>query len=180
VGPVDPGPPQPIVETVPYQEILTPVPVRARIPARLGVENVLMYYRTFGTREWSTLPLGRYGQTWQGVVDCLEVSTITGPLQFFMHWRDGAGGLVADAGSPHSPFRVDVVYRSPYGPTALAGEPPPWRCADPADCPPGLSGCPLSVPKRPACRTDDDCGSEDYCAWDGYCDAVTPVFAPAR
>lgn len=176
-GPVDPGPPQPIVETVPYQEILTPVPVRARIPARLGVDNVLLYYRTFGTRVWTLLELGRSGQTWQGTIDCLEVSTITGPLQFFLQWRDREDRLVAATGSPSYPYRVDVVYRSAQGPTALAGEPPPWRCADPADCPPGLAGCPQYVPRRPACRSDEDCGSDDYCAWDGYCDAVTPELA---
>ena len=175
----DPGPPQPLVETVPYQEILTPVPVRVGLPAKIGIEQVVMLYRTFGTREWSTVPLQRNGQFWHGAVDCLEVSTITGDLQFFLVGEDERGRVVAANGSPAWPFVVPIVYRAPHGPSALTGEAPPLRCADPADCPPRFPGCQPYVPQRAACGTNEDCGEGDYCAWDGYCDAVVPVIAAA-
>ena len=173
----DPGPPKPLVETVPYQEILTPVPVRVGLPAKIGIEQVVMLYRTFGTRDWSSRPLERHGQYWHGAVDCLEVSTITGDLQFFLVGEDANGRVVAANGSPAWPFVVPIVYRAPQGPTALTGEAPPLRCADPADCPPHFPGCKPYVPQRTPCATSDDCAEGDYCAWDGYCDAVVPIIA---
>jgi hypothetical protein len=173
----DPGPPQPVVETVPYQEILTPVPVRVGLPAKIGIEQVVMLYRTFGTREWSSVALQRAGQFWHGAVDCLEVSTITGNLQFFLVGEDATGRVVAANGSPAWPFVVPIVYRAPQGPSTLTGQAPPLRCADPADCPPGFPGCPHYIPRRAPCAVDADCANGDYCAWDGYCDAVVPIFS---
>ena len=64
----DPGPAQPALETVPYQEILAPVPIRVRFPVRYGVEDVILYYRTFGERTWNALRLLRSGQTWHGAI----------------------------------------------------------------------------------------------------------------
>jgi hypothetical protein len=174
---VDPGPPQPLVETVPYQEILTPVPVRVGLPATVGIEQVLMLYRTFGTREWRSVPLERSGQFWQGAVDCLEVSTITGDLQFFLVGEDVESRVIAANGSPAWPFVVPIVYRAPDGPSALVGQAAPLRCSDPADCPPRFPGCTPFVPSRAPCGADADCGEGDYCAWDGYCDSVVPVFS---
>jgi hypothetical protein len=171
------GPPKPVVETVPYQEILTPVPVRVGLPSKIGIDQVVMLYRTFGTREWTSRPLARSGHFWHGAVDCLEVSTITGDLQFFLVGEDADGRVVAANGSPAWPFVVPIVYRAPQGPTALTGEAPPLRCADPADCPPRFPGCRPLVPQRAPCASNDDCAGGDYCAWDGYCDAVVPVIA---
>src|SRR5262245_60944731 len=76
--PADPGPPAPVVEYVTKQEILTPLPLRVRLPARYGAENVLVFYHTWGSRGWGVLPLERSGQTWSGEVSCREVSTVTG------------------------------------------------------------------------------------------------------
>jgi hypothetical protein len=177
------GPPQPVVETVAYQEILTPVPVRVGLPASVGIEHLVMLYRTFGTREWTSTQLARTGHFWHGAVDCLEVSTITGDLQFFQVGQNEQGQVVAANGSPAWPFVVPIVYKAPDGPSALVGEKPPPRCPDPADCPPGFPGCKEYAPRRPACSQDADCAEGDYCAWDGYCDAVVPVIAmspPAR
>jgi hypothetical protein len=174
---VDPGPPQPTIETVPYQEILSPVPVRVRFPTRLGVDHVILYYRTFGERTWNALRLMRSGQTWYGAIGCLEVSTITGYLQFFLHGQDPNGNVVVATGTPSGPHVVQIASRLESGPTGLPGDPPTWRCVDPADCPPGFAGCPSYVPRRPECWTNADCPQGDYCAWDGYCDSVTPIFA---
>lgn len=170
-------PPQPVVETVAYQEILTPVPVRVGLPPSIGIDHMVMLYRTFGTREWTSVELERNGYYWHGAVDCLEVSTITGDLQFFLLGQNAAGQVVAANGSPAWPFVVPIVYRAPDGPTALVGEQAPLRCSDPADCPPGFPGCKEYAPRRPACRSDAECAEGDYCAWDGYCDAVVPVIA---
>jgi hypothetical protein len=64
-----------------------------------------------------------------------------------------------------------IVGNLPGGGQALAGQAPPLRCHDPADCPPDFPGCPAYVVARPACDVDRDCPRGLRCAWDGYCDA---------
>jgi hypothetical protein len=164
----DPGPAEPSVEVVPEQEILTPVPVRARLPARLGVDSVALRYRTRGTRDWSSTELFRAGQTWSGEVPCREVSTITGDLQYYLVARNSGGRLIATSGTASWPHVTSIRYRLPSGARGLPGELPEWRCPDPADCPPGFPGCPSQELLRPACSSNGDC-DRGYCAWDGYC-----------
>src|SRR5262245_46672658 len=67
---VDPGPPMPVVEYVTSQEILTPLPLRVRLPARYGAERVLVFVLTWGSRDWAVVELARDGQTWSGEVSC--------------------------------------------------------------------------------------------------------------
>jgi hypothetical protein len=43
---VDPGPPHPIIEHVEQQEVLTPLPLRVRLPASYGAQYVLALVRT--------------------------------------------------------------------------------------------------------------------------------------
>ncbi|HRI71781.1 MAG TPA: hypothetical protein PK156_46430, partial [Polyangium sp.] len=44
----DPGPPLPVVEHVIMQEILTPLPLRVRLPARYAAEHVLVFVLMWG------------------------------------------------------------------------------------------------------------------------------------
>lgn len=170
--PVDPGPPAPVVEYVTRQEILTPLPLRVRLPARYGAENVLVFYHTWGSREWGVLPLARAGQTWSGEVSCREVSTVTGDTRYFFLALDAAGEPVVGSGSPEWPHVATIVGKLPGGPRSLSGEARPSRCHDPADCPPDFPGCPAYTFLRPACQSDVDCLGGGHCAWDGYCNAA--------
>ena len=165
---MDPGPSSPVVEYVQRQEILTPLPLRVRLPRSTGTEHVVVLVRTWGSRGWKGIELARNGQTWTGEVSCREVSTVTGDTKYFFVALDEEGELVGGSGSSDWPHVATIVGKLTDGAQALPGGTIPRRCHDVADCPPDFPGCPAYQMKRKACRSDEDCG-EKKCAWDGYC-----------
>lgn len=167
----DPGPPAPVVEYVETQEILTPLPLRVRLPAAMNAEHVVVLYKTWGSRGWSAHELGRDGQTWMGEVSCREVSTVTGDTRYYFVAFDEEGSLVAGSGSPDWPHVATIVGKLEGGAQSLSGDRAPLRCHDPSDCPPDFPGCPYYAMKRHACHSDHDCAEagQDRCSWDGYC-----------
>jgi hypothetical protein len=177
VAAIEPEPPAPIVEYVTQQEILTPLPLRVRLPARYGAERVLVAFRTWGSRDWDVTELSRLGQTWTGAVSCREVSTVTGDTRYFFVAVNGEGDEVVGSGWPEWPHVATIVRSLPDGPQGLAGDGPAFRCHDPADCPPDFPGCPAYAVRRPACRGDEDCARGGRCAWDGYCDNPAQIVA---
>jgi hypothetical protein len=158
-----------MVEYVTAQEILTPLPLRVRLPARYGADRVLVFFQTWGSRHWDTLELARAGQTWTGEVSCREVSTVTGDTRYYFLAVDADNRAVIGSGWPEWPHVATVVSKLADGPRALAGMAPPDRCHDPADCPPDFRGCPAYAVRRPACQEDRDCRAGSGCDWDGYC-----------
>ena len=166
---MDPGPDAPEVEYLRQQEILTPLPLRVRLPTRYAAEHVLVFVRTWGSPGWSMVELARAGQTWSGEVSCREVSTVTGDARYFFLALDERGRTVVGSGSPEWPHVATIVGALPEGPQSLAGEAPPMRCHDPADCPPDFPGCPAYALVRPPCASSEECRG-GLCAWDGYCD----------
>jgi len=175
----DQGPPYPIVEYVTHQEILTPLPLRVRLPARYGAESVIVLYQTWGSKDWAMMELERAGQSFTGAVSCREVSTVTGNTRYFFLALNADGQVVVGSGSPEWPHVATIVSSLPGGPQTLADEPEPVRCHDVADCPPDFPGCPAYALLRPPCRSDVDCQGGERCAWDGYCGAPTEAEAQA-
>ncbi|MEZ4302970.1 MAG: hypothetical protein R3B70_49055 [Polyangiaceae bacterium] len=164
------GPSRPVIEYLSHQEILTPLPLRVRLPAQTRAEHVFVLFRTWGSGDWGTLELARAGQTWTGQISCREVSTVTGDTKYFFLALDRRGEVVAGSGSPDWPHVATIVGKIPGGPRSLPGQEAPERCHDPADCPPDFPGCPAYTVLRPVCVTSADCGG-GQCAWDGYCDS---------
>lgn len=171
-APVDPGPSFPIVEFVTQQEILTPLPLRVRLPTRYRAEHVLVFVHTWGSRDWTALELARAGQTWAGEVSCRAVSTVTGDTRYFFVALDAQGDTVVGSGWPEWPHVATIVGSLPNGAQGLPGQFTPVRCHDPADCPPDFPGCPAYAILRPRCQSGDDCLGSGRCAWDGYCEAT--------
>jgi hypothetical protein len=166
------GPATPTVEYVQRQEVLTPLPVRVRMPAASGTEHVVVLYRTWGSRGWHPMELARSGQTWTGEVSCREVSTVTGDTKYFFVALDADGNPVGGSGSPDWPHVATIVGSLPDGAQALTGGSIPMRCHDVADCPPDFPGCPAYEVRRRACRTGRECSDGQRCGWDGYCESV--------
>ena len=169
-GVQEPGPAVPTVEYVTRQEILTPLPLRVRMPAASGTEHVVVLVRTWGSRGWHPMELARSGQTWAGEVSCREVSTVTGDTKYFFVALDADGNPVGGSGSPEWPHVATVVGALPDGAQSLPGGVIPMRCHDPADCPPDFPGCPAYDVRRRSCRTDNDCSEVQRCGWDAYCE----------
>lgn len=151
------------------QGILTPVPIRVALPADLDAHRVLVHYRVRGSPTWTTLELRREGTgpTFAGAIPCLEVSTITGDLAYYIRVHDADGGVIAYVGSRASPFLVTVLHETER-PDLRSGA----RCPDPADCPRGLPGCPSEEVERVPCRADSDCEGGAVCSWEGFCEDV--------
>ena len=172
ITPADPGPAVPTVEYVTRQEILTPLPLRVRMPSASNTEHVVVLVRTWGSRGWHPMELSRSGQTWSGEVSCREVSTVTGDTKYFFVALDGDGNPVGGSGTPDWPHVATIVGKLPDGAQALPGGVIPMRCHDPADCPPDFPGCPAYAWHRRSCRTDSDCGESRRCGWDAYCESA--------
>jgi hypothetical protein len=170
-APTELGPAAPTVEYVTRQEILTPLPLRVRLPAALNTEHVVVLVRTWGSRGWHPMELTRDGQTWSGEVSCREVSTVTGDTRYYFVALDGDGNPVAGSGTPDWPHVATIVGSLPGGAQGLPGDDVPVRCHDPADCPPDFPGCPPYAVQRASCRSYRDCAEGQLCDWDGYCQA---------
>jgi hypothetical protein len=172
IVPTEPGPAVPTVEYVTHQEVLTPLPLRVRMPSASGTEHVVVLVRTWGSRGWHPMELARNGQTWAGEVSCREVSTVTGDTKYFFVALDGDGNPVGGSGSPEWPHVATIVGKLPDGAQALPGGVIPMRCHDPADCPPDFPGCPAYAMRRKSCRSDADCSESQRCNWDAYCESA--------
>ncbi|MDB4941650.1 MAG: hypothetical protein JWP97_1184 [Labilithrix sp.] len=167
------GPATPTVEYVAAQEILTPLPLRVRLPAAEDAEHVVVLFHLWGERGWKNVELARRGQTWSGEISCREVSTVTGDARYFFVVLDDRGEIVGGSGSPDWPHVATIVGKLRGGPRSLPGDDAVLRCHDPADCPPDFPGCPAYAVARTSCRSDHECGGTERCAWDGYCGSAS-------
>ncbi|GMV18561.1 MAG: hypothetical protein DYH12_13095 [Sorangiineae bacterium PRO1] len=160
----------PVLERKAEQGILTPVPITVTLPVELAARaaRVLVHYRVWGDPDWTTLALSRRGKAWTGAIPCLEVSTITGDVRYYVRVHDAEGSVLASAGSRVRPFKVTVLHDTMLG----GGAPKKARCPDPSDCPRGLPGCPSEAVKEIPCKSDRDCEGASTCSWRGFCELV--------
>jgi hypothetical protein len=151
------------------QGILRPVPISAELPAEIALQarRVLLHYRLWGEPDWTTLQLRASGASYEGAIPCLEVSTVSGDLRYYIRVHDAGGQVIASAGSRAKPYIVTIKHD-----TMLSSEAKKVaKCPDPADCPRGLPGCP-SERVEVACSSDRDCEGGMTCSWSGFCERV--------
>jgi hypothetical protein len=157
------------------QGILRPVPLAVELPnaVALRARRVLVHYRLWGDPDWTTLELRRDGATYEGAIPCLEISTVTGDLRYYIRIHDADGQVIAAAGSRAEPYIVQIRNDDQLTASAPGAPVPPRaaKCPDPADCPRGLPGCPSERVTQIACHSDSDCEGEQLCSWRGLCEA---------
>lgn len=151
------------------QGILRPVPVVADLPLDISrlARRVLVHYRLWGDPDWTTLELRRNGARYEGAVPCLEISTVTGNLKYYIRVHDAEGKVIATGASRADPYKV-VIKHDEQIETAITRA----KCPDPADCPAGLPGCPSEKTREIACKTDADCEGGSTCSWRGFCERI--------
>ncbi len=158
----------PIRERRAEQGILRPVPIAVTLPADLQgrAYRVLVHYRLWGEPDWTALELRRAGEAWRGAIPCLEVSTVSGMLRYYLRVHDADGEVIATGASQATPYAIAIRHD-----THLASDAKPLaKCPDPADCPRGLPGCPSERVVAIQCRTDADCADGDTCGFRGICE----------
>src|SRR5262249_34735395 len=91
----------PLLERRAEQGILRPVPIAAALPTEVlpRARRVLMHYRLWGEPDWTPLELRRTMTRFEGAIPCLEVSTVTGDLRYYIRVHDADGHIIASAAS---------------------------------------------------------------------------------
>lgn len=161
----------PVLEREAEQGILRPVPLSVELPPDLVLRarRVLVHYRLWGNPDWTTIELRRNGVKHEGAIPCLEVSTVTGDLRYYIRVHDIDGRVIATAASLAKPFVVSIRHDEALAAKGVSA-PRAGKCPDPADCPRGLPGCPSEAVVKMRCASDDDCVNGMICAFNGYCE----------
>ena len=115
------------------------------------------------------------GTGYGGEVPCMDVGSTTGDFIYYVQASNGGGEVIATSGSRTAPNKVIIKNEAVTGePPHLPGRPPPSRCKEAGDCPPGMPGCGKKVPSGrgwgATCTTDRECGSEYWCK-NGTCES---------
>ena len=153
------------------QLTMTAMPIYVELPDGIAVVKVIARYKPFGTPDWKTVELRRLGEGYGGEISCQDVGSATGDMTYYVQATDAAGDVVATSGSRAAPNKVPVRYELTGEAPHLPGKPPPSRCHESADCPPGLPGCGASASKKisttrgwgATCESDEQCGSGFWC-----------------
>jgi hypothetical protein len=142
------------------------------LPQGVEVARVTVRYRAFGGEQWKTLALKKMGAGWGGEIPCSDIGDSVGDVKYFVHAIDENGDLVAASGRLVKPRIVHIVAQPLEGaPPHLPDQPPPARCTQKTDCPPGFPGCHAEAGKT-ACVSDDECASQQCSA--GFCVELPP------
>jgi hypothetical protein len=151
----------------PAQAVLTPVPVFVTVPHGVDAVKVTVRFKAFGVEQWKTATLKKMGSGWGGEIPCADVGDSLGDLRYFIQATDENGDLVATSGRLVAPHLVHIVAALDGEPPHLPEQPPPARCTQKTDCPPGFPGCHDEAGKI-ACVSDDECASQQCTA--GFCE----------
>src|SRR5439155_18951385 len=76
-----------------------------------------------------------------------------------------------------APNKVKIRRTIQTPPPHLPGRPPPQRCYDPTDCPPGFPGCSSAAAGgENRCMADDDCDEGTVCNSEQKCEVPAPKY----
>lgn len=123
------------------QTVMTPVPVYAELPEGVVAAKMVLQYRPFGAETWKSLEMPKIKNGYGVEVPCFDVGGVTGQLKYFVQAFDADNNVVSFAGTRNAPITVAIKLQLDGEPPHLPGQAPSARCADRADCPPGLPGC---------------------------------------
>jgi hypothetical protein len=126
------------------QAINTPLPLYLEVvhakASRLG--KVELFYRPFGVKEFSRLPMKQHGSGWAAQISCQQIGTTSGNLVYYfvVHGKDGQP--LVTLGSAEKPIKTAIKNTRKGEAPHLPDEEPPAACTQSTDdCPPDFPGC---------------------------------------
>ncbi|HEX3594379.1 MAG TPA: hypothetical protein VHU80_04735, partial [Polyangiaceae bacterium] len=120
-------------------EMQRPIPVACTTDEPAA--KVSLRYKAFGSEEWSTVPMQKKGEYWQGAVPCSDTGT-TGKLRFYVQAKDKDGEELDSFGSKKQPAEIKIVSKTSEDPPAYPGQPAPAKCMSASECPEEMVGTP--------------------------------------
>jgi hypothetical protein len=185
-------------------EIETRRPVPVECVSDQDAATVELRYKPFGG-DWKTVRMTKKGESFRGEIPCVDTKT-SGDMKVYARAKDASGETIDNWGSKNKPINYTFGESVTGEPPAYAGETPPARCADSAECPPDFPGCGGGGASRgnvdwggkcenstecksgllceggvceaaPSCENNDDC-STGKCT-DGKCDVGSDVASSA-
>lgn len=131
-----------LIHTPPTEQtVMTPVPIYAELPDGVVATKVVLQYRPFGAEAWKSLEMPKVKKGYGLEVPCYDVGGVTGQLKYFIQAFDADNNMVSFSGTRNAPITVAIKLALDGEPPHLPGQAPAARCADRADCPPGIPGC---------------------------------------
>jgi len=139
---VEPPPPMAGPGQIPHQPISeqlrqTALPIFIEAPEDAAVGNVYVYYKAHGMREFRRVQMRRMQGGFGVELPCADM--YQGQAQYYVvAFGEDNTTPIGTAGTPDTPFSVNIVAERSLPPPALPGAPPPEQCVD-SECPPGMA-----------------------------------------
>ncbi len=119
------------------------IETRRAIPVECHTDEeaaaVELRYKPFGG-DWKTLKMTKKDAGYRVEIPCAETYKSAGDVKVYARAKDAAGETIDNWGSKNKPINYTLGESVTVPPPAFPGEKAPDRCADSAECPPGLSG----------------------------------------
>jgi len=119
--------------------IATRMPIPLSCTSDADAESAVLKFKEYGSKDWKKVDLKKSGDAFEGAIPC-DVTSRSGPLEWFVGAKNAAGEYVDQYGSKKEPAtfnisdtgQADLAYSD--GTAAV-------RCTDASDCPPDFPGC---------------------------------------
>jgi hypothetical protein len=149
-------------------EIRRPIPLSCKAPE--GVVKAVLAYKEFGGTQFVNVPMSLADGQFRSPIPC-SATKMEGALLYVVVMKDASGNTVSSVGTLDQPAQLNIVKATTQPPPAFPGEPPPARCAEEVECPPGMPGCTPSGGGGwgDSCTPADQCKKGLYCA-SGTCE----------
>ena len=138
------GPPPPQTDNIRHdgvteQSRMTPVPLFTLVQPGTPVDKVVLFYRTFGERNYQQLEMTPNGEGYGATIGCDVLQSFDpSAIEYYIVIMDETGQNIGSAGNEMQPFVVSFVSNELAVPLALPGAEPPAQCTE---CPPWNPDC---------------------------------------
>lgn len=115
-------------EPVAEQRRGTPVPVYVEVPGDVGAKKFKLYYRSAPDKSWHSRHMHPVGDGYGAEIPC-DAVTGNDEVRYYVRAVDDDDRVVASAGAPDEPYKVELVQELYGDAPRLPGSEPPESCS---------------------------------------------------